>query len=151
MTWLAIPDNKPARFSPDTDAKTGRAVGTGGTLRILIVEDEFLIALELENRLLDAGFEVVGIAATAEEAISLAESESPDLAITDIRLASRKDGIDTAIELFTTLGLRSIFSSAHADDVDTQNRAKAASPIGWLQKPYPASALIGLIKTYLKG
>ena len=119
--------------------------------KILIVEDEFLIALELENRLLDAGFEVVGIAATAEEAIFLAETEGPDLAITDIRLAGRKDGVDTAIELFTTLGLRSIFSSAHANDPDTHDRAKSASPIGWLQKPYPASALIGLIRIHLKG
>lgn len=145
MTWLAIPENKSARIGPEA------AKSQEHRLRILIVENEFLIALELENRLLDAGFNVVGIAATAEEAISLAASESPDLAITDIRLAGRKDGVDTAIELFATLGLRSIFSSAHAGDADTQNRAKPAWPIGWLQKPYPASALIGLIRTYLAG
>ncbi|UXN68002.1 response regulator (plasmid) [Devosia neptuniae] len=148
MTWLAIGD-KPARINREPAAINRPVPSPTGTLRILIVEDEFLIALELENRLLDAGFEVVGIAATAEEALSLAASELPDLAITDIRLAGRKDGVDTAIELFTTLRLRSIFSSAHANDTETRNRAAPAYPIGWLQKPYPANVLVRMIRSYL--
>ncbi|MBY5713305.1 response regulator [Rhizobium leguminosarum] len=117
-------------------------------MRILIVEDEFLIALELEYRLRDAGFEVIGIAATAGEALSIATSDRPALAIMDIRLADRTDGIQAAIELNATLGVRSIFASAHAD-AETRKSAAAASPIGWLQKPYPAEALINLIRQYL--
>ncbi|KRE11615.1 regulator [Bosea sp. Root483D1] len=115
--------------------------------RILIVEDEFLIAMELEYRLMEAGIEVVGTAITAEEAIAIAKSEKPDLAIMDIRLAGRRDGVDAAIELYSTLGIRSIFASAHAD-TDTRSRAAPASPIGWLQKPYQAEELLRLLKTY---
>ncbi|WP_260691413.1 response regulator [Rhizobium laguerreae] len=125
-----------------------QAAGGGFPIRILIVEDEFLIALELEYRLRDAGFEVIGIAATAGEALSIATSDRPALAIMDIRLADRTDGIQAAIELHATLGVRSIFASAHADP-ETRKRAAAASPIGWLQKPYPAEALINLIRQYL--
>ncbi|PDS77629.1 response regulator [Rhizobium sp. L43] len=135
----------------DTGAadRAGRAAGGGRPTRILIVEDEYLIALDVENRLLDAGFEVIGIAVTASEAISMAVSGSPDLAIMDIRLADRTDGVQAAIELFAMLGVRSIFASAHADD-RTRERAAAASPIGWLQKPYSAEALINLIRQHLE-
>ncbi|MGG7581134.1 hypothetical protein [Rhizobium sp. Nf11,1] len=69
-----------------------RASAARKEARILIVEDEFLIAFELEDRLRDAGFE--GIAATASEAISLAGSERPDLAMMDIRLTGRRVGVD---------------------------------------------------------
>src|ERR671914_540257 len=67
--------------------------------RVLLVEDDYFVALELESHLLEAGFVVVGTATTAEEAIVLAASESPELAIMDIRLAGLRDGIDAAIEL----------------------------------------------------
>ncbi|RDJ02769.1 response regulator [Rhizobium grahamii] len=113
-----------------------------------MVEDEYLIALEIEHRLRDAGFEVTGIAVTADEAISMAGSDRPDLAIMDIRLAGRKDGVHAAIELFTKLGVRSIYASAHAD-AKTRERGSAASPLGWLQKPYSAEAVIKLIKQHL--
>lgn len=115
---------------------------------VLVVEDDFLIALELENRLLDAGYQVVGIASTANEAVSLADEKRPDLAVMDIRLLGRRDGVDAAIELFTKFSIRSIFASAHAD-VETRERAAPANPIGWVQKPYPADALIRLIKEFL--
>jgi two-component system, response regulator PdtaR len=118
-------------------------------VRILIVEDDFLIALELENRLIDAGFEVTGIAITAGEALSMATLERPALAIMDIRLADRTDGVEAATELFNAFGIRSIFASAHAD-AKTRERAALASPIGWVQKPYPAEALIRLINEYLR-
>ena len=114
-------------------------------LGILIVEDEFLIALELESSLLDAGYRVVGIAVTAKEAVAMARSEQPDLVIMDIRLADRSDGVDAAVELFDTFGIRSIFASAHAD-AETRKRAAPAKPVGWVQKPYSAEALIRLIR-----
>ena len=124
------------------------AVDAATRARVLVVEDDFLIALELENRLLDAGMEGVGTAMSADEAIGLAKTGKPDLAIMDIRLAGRRDGVDAAIELFSAYGIRSIFASAHADN-ETRKRATPASPIGWLQKPYSAEDLIRHIKTYL--
>lgn len=92
---------------------------------------------------------VTGIAATADEAISRAGSEDPDLAIMDIRLAGRRDGVEAALELYRSLGIRSIFASAHADS-DTRKRAAPALPIGWVQKPYPADLLLRLIRDFVK-
>nr|OAP97566.1 hypothetical protein A4U53_36625 [Rhizobium leguminosarum] len=80
--------------------------------------------------------------------MSIAAAGSPALAIMDIRLADRTDGIQAAVELYATLGVRSIFASAHADP-ETRKRAAAASPIGWLQKPYLADALIKLVRQFL--
>src|SRR5712671_78232 len=67
--------------------------------RILIVEDDYFVATALEQDLTDAGFEVVGIAVTAEEALDLGNLHRPALAVMDIRLAGARDGIDAALEL----------------------------------------------------
>jgi two-component system, response regulator PdtaR len=143
----------PAKGHDDSIAGTADGAGENPGVerppRILIVEDEFLIALELEHRLLEAGFAVVGIAVTAGEAIRLAASERPDIAIMDIRLAGQGDGVDAAIELFAAFGIRSVFASAHAD-MEIRKRASPASPVAWLQKPYPAEALIRLIKAHFR-
>jgi DNA-binding NarL/FixJ family response regulator len=112
------------------------------------VEDDYFVALELEHQLSSAGFEVIGIAATAEEAIRLGGSENPDLAIMDIRLAGHGDGVDAAIELFTTAGIRSIFVTAHGD-AQTRRRAAQAHPLGWVQKPYGPNSVIELVNSVL--
>jgi len=115
---------------------------------ILIVEDDFLIASDVESTLKSAGFNVCGIAASADEAVSLAKAHNPVLVIMDIRLAGKRDGIDAALELRRDLGLRCIFASAHADE-DTRRRAELADPLGWMAKPYVMSGLIQLIKSSL--
>ena len=61
-----------------------------------------------------------------------------------------RDGVDTAIELYRDLGIRSIFATAHADPV-TKSRANAASPLAWLQKPFMPRALISTVRTALEG
>jgi DNA-binding NarL/FixJ family response regulator len=122
--------------------------GASRPARILIVEDDFFVALELENRLLDAGFEVVGVAVTAEDAMAMALSQNPELAIMDVRLAGVRDGIDAAIELSEKLSIRSIFATAHSDS-HTRKRGELANPAGWLQKPYPADVLIAVVNTAL--
>jgi two-component system, response regulator PdtaR len=126
-----------------------RAGGEATAVRILVVEDDYLVALELEHRLMDAGYDVVGIAASAEEAIALARAHAPDLAIMDVRLAGRRDGVDTAIELSATLGIPSIFATAH-EDSETRRRAEQARPLGWLRKPYSSEALISLVHGVLE-
>src|SRR3954463_5362591 len=70
----------PIPFSPDEPA----GIVPGGAPRILIVEDEYLVANESEAVLSDAGFEIVGIAVSAAEAVSLARLEKPSLAVVDI-------------------------------------------------------------------
>jgi DNA-binding NarL/FixJ family response regulator len=116
--------------------------------RILIVEDDYLVAMQIEAALEEAGLEAAGIAATAEEAIELAASEHPALAVMDIRLAGRRDGIDAALELFREHGIRCIFASAHYDP-DTRTRAEPALPLGWLRKPYTMTSLVETVRRAL--
>ena len=122
--------------------------GTPRRSRILVVEDEYFVALDVEHRLKQAGYDVVGIADTAMHAIRIAEKERPDLAIMDIRLAGARDGTDVAIELRERLGIPSIFATAHGDEA-TKRRAEQARPLGWLQKPYSPEALIILVRKAL--
>jgi len=88
-----------------TDRAPERAAG------VLIVEDDFLIAMQTESALTDAGITVVGVASTAEEAVLLARQNKPVLAVMDIRLAGQRDGIEAAGDLFRELGVRCIFAT----------------------------------------
>jgi two-component system, response regulator PdtaR len=112
--------------------------------RVLIVEDDFLIAMQTETALMEAGFYVVGTATTAEEAIILAGEQRPSLAVMDIRLGSERDGIDAARELFGQFNIRCIFATAH-DDPRTRERAEPYAPLGWLTKPYSMTSLVKLV------
>jgi DNA-binding response OmpR family regulator len=116
--------------------------------RILIVEDDFLIASQMETALTDEGFEIAGTAGTGKEALQLAETQSPTLVVMDIRLAGDRDGIDTALELFRLHGIRCIFASAHSD-YDARRRAAPAAPLGWLQKPYTMASLAAMVRVAL--
>jgi two-component system, response regulator PdtaR len=133
-------------FSPAESARAG--VGSSPA-RILIVEDEHIVALGLEATILDAGMEVTGIAATAQEAVELARSTVPDLIIMDIRLAGRRDGVDAARDIFDELGLRCVFATAH-HDAATRHRAEHARPLAWVSKPYQSSALLRAISEALR-
>ncbi len=101
-------------------------------LRILIVEDEFLIALELECLLQDAGHDVVGIAASSSEANALARDLSPDLAFVDIHLADGLTGIDVARNLSGEHGVTVLFMTANAKRIPED----FAGAWGVIAKPY---------------
>jgi len=103
--------------------------------RVLIVEDEFFVAMDAEDSLTDAGFQVIGIAATADAAVALAESQAPDIVLMDIRLVGARDGIEAAAEIRDRFGIPSVFATAQSDPV-TRRRAEAVGPLGWLAKPY---------------
>jgi two-component system, response regulator PdtaR len=112
--------------------------------RILVIEDDLLIATQIEITLTEAGFEVVGVAPTGEEALELAAKEPPDLAVVDISLAGDRDGVDTALELFRAHGVRCIFATAYSDE-EARQRAAPATPFGWLQKPYTMASLTDMV------
>lgn len=112
--------------------------------KLLIVEDEYLVAMVLEGRLQEAGFDVIGIAASAERAYEVARVERPEIALMDIRLLGKTDGVEAAIRLLTDFGIPSIFTTAHVD-TETQRRAAAARPLGWVQKPYLVEDLMDLL------
>jgi DNA-binding NarL/FixJ family response regulator len=116
--------------------------------RILVVEDDFLVASEMEVALQFAGYTVVGVAASADEAIAFAESTEPDLAVIDIRLHGTRDGVDAALVLYRDHAIPCIFATAHADEA-VRARAAAASPRGWLQKPYTMPLLIEVVRRAL--
>lgn len=116
--------------------------------RILVVEDDYFVALDLEGGLRAAGLEVIGPVPTAEEALAVARAERPALAVMDIRLAGAKDGIDAALELYREFGIRCIFASAHVDPSYRQ-RAAPALPFGWVQKPYTINTVVEAVMTAL--
>lgn len=132
-------------FSAEGERLTG---GQTAGPKLLIVEDDHLVAMQAENTLLDAGFEVTGIAATAEEAIQLTRAEPPTLVIMDIRLAGERDGVDTALQLFRETGVRCIFATARNDPAN-RLRAEPARPFTWLAKPYHPGALVRAVREVL--
>ncbi|MCF7929019.1 MAG: EAL domain-containing protein [Spirochaetales bacterium] len=103
--------------------------------RILIVEDEKIIALDLKRRLVKFGYQVVGLATTAQEALDQAQEQQPDLILMDIMLAGEQDGVDAAIEIKKQFGFPVIFLTAYADE-RTLERAKEAEPFGYILKPF---------------
>jgi CheY-like chemotaxis protein len=139
---LLLPRTAPAGRSgavlSEADGRTG-ASASPSRGRVLIVEDEYFVALDAEDALTFAGFTVVGVATTAEEAAEIAAAESPDIVLMDIRLAGSRDGIDAAAEIRTRLGIPSLFATAHSDAATRARGDNAASPLGWLTKPYTQS------------
>jgi len=113
--------------------------------RVLIVEDDYLVASQAEAALIDGGFDVIGIADSITDALAMAEKRRPEVVIMDIRLKGERDGIQGAAELLTLHGARSIFVTAHYD-ADTRRRAEAAAPLGWLPKPYAIDELVALTR-----
>lgn len=131
----ASPAGAPPAARSGADGRTGTAPSPSRG-RILIVEDEYFVALDTEDALTSAGFTVVGVAATAEEAVGMTAAEAPDIVLMDIRLAGPRDGIDAAAEILGRFGIRSLFATAHSDAATRARGDSAAAPLGWLTKPY---------------
>ncbi len=102
---------------------------------ILIVEDEAIVAADLEQRLERLGYTIMGPAASASEALALARMRTPQLALMDIRIQGPVDGIAVAEILRKELDVPVIFLTAHADQA-TLDRAKVAESFGYLLKPF---------------
>jgi len=104
-------------------------------LRVLIVEDEAIIALSMEALLGTLGHEVCATAASADEAVAAAARERPDLAIMDIQLAGKTSGIDAAAALFQRWDIRCLFISGNLDEA-TRAALTPYNPLGFLSKPF---------------
>jgi two-component system, response regulator PdtaR len=126
-------------------AEAGKPV-SARKLRAIVVEDEFIIALELEMLLAELGIEVVGSANTGDKALTMAASIKPDFVTMDIKLPGTRDGISTAVEIFGRHGIRSIFVSAYKD-AELFERAQDAKPLGWVRKPVSLGALRAVVPT----
>jgi DNA-binding response OmpR family regulator len=122
--------------------QTNPRPGATRRLRIAIIEDEALVALEAELQLTEAGHHVVGTADTFEGAMSLLESARPDMALVDIRLAKGSSGLDVA-RAFDGEGVLCLFASGNCP-VDG-----APGAVGCLHKPYSARQLLHAIEVAL--
>lgn len=106
-----------------------------GRTRVLIAEDEQMVAMDIEQALLSLGYEVAGIAESGRNAVRLAEECAPDLVLMDIRLKGKVDGVTAAAEIRRRWQIPVVFVTANTND-DTLVRAKAASPYGYIIKPF---------------
>ncbi len=103
--------------------------------RIVIVEDEGIVALQIRTSLEQRGYPVAGVFATGEEALEKLGAAAPDLVLMDMKLQGRLDGIETAALLRERHDLPVVFLTAHSEDA-TVERAKRAEPYGYLLKPF---------------
>lgn len=113
-------------------------------MRLMIVENEILLAMDLEDVLAELGHEVVAVASSSAEAVAAAARHRPDAVVMDINLGRGPDGIETAKHILTFLGIRSIFISAYHDG-EHYRRGQSLDPIGFLSKPVDIAALRQLL------
>jgi CheY-like chemotaxis protein len=103
--------------------------------RILIVEDENIVAMDIKHRLKNLGYSVVGWATTGPEAIDQAAKTSPDLILMDIRLKGEMDGITASERIRSCHDIPVIYLTAYSDEA-TMQRARTTEPYGYLLKPF---------------
>ena len=104
-------------------------------IKILVVEDESLVAKDIQNMLRGLGYEVMGVFSTGEEALVALRESDPDLVLVDIVLKGKIDGIVTAERIWETYGIPVIYLTAYADET-TLLRAKVTEPFGYILKPF---------------
>ncbi|MBT7892034.1 MAG: response regulator, partial [Deltaproteobacteria bacterium] len=102
--------------------------------KILIVEDEAIIAMEIESQLQGLGYEVISIVDTGEKAIKKAGEDNPDLILMDIRIKGEMDGIQTAAIIREQFDIPVVFSTAYLDE-ERIELAKLTMPFGYVLKP----------------
>ncbi|NJK37093.1 MAG: response regulator [Oscillatoriales cyanobacterium RM2_1_1] len=109
-------------------------------IRILVVEDEAIVAEDIATRLEKMGYKIENIVASGEEAIQISTQSTPDLILMDIILQGEIDGIEAAQHIQETLNIPIIYLTANADDV-TLNRVSQTSPSAYLLKPFKSKEL----------
>ena len=111
--------------------QTGRLERNGRPIRVIVAEDEAVIAFDLQTMVQRAGGEVVGIAIRGQDAITLSAALRPDVVLMDVHLVGELDGVDTARAIRAMRGIAIVFVTAHAD-AETMRRmfdVVAATPV----------------------
>lgn len=115
---------------------------------ILIVEDEAIVAMDLQQRLGELGYDVAGTVSTAEDAVGKAVQLRPSLVLMDVALQTQNDGIEAAKRIRAKVDVPIVYLTAHAD-VATLERAKSTEPGGYVVKPYNERELHATIEIAL--
>jgi CheY-like chemotaxis protein/DNA-binding PadR family transcriptional regulator len=103
--------------------------------KVLVVDDEAIITMQLEERLTALGYEVAGMAASGEDSIEKARRLKPDIILMDIVMPGKMNGIEAAKQIYEELGIPVVFVTSYADDAIIE-KAKAARPYGYIVKPF---------------
>jgi DNA-binding LytR/AlgR family response regulator len=113
-------------------------------IRIIIIEDEFVIAEDIRTLLLDNDYAVLNVFDTAEKAYPFITKELPDIILVDIHLAGKMDGVKLVTKVKATVQLPVVYITANSD-TGTYERAKATHPNAFLIKPFTAPNLLATI------
>ena len=116
--------------------------------RILVVEDDRVVARDIQHQLTRIGHTVVGVTQSGEDAVRLALESHPDLVLMDIRLEGALDGVDAAQQIRDRCQVPVVYLTAYADD-ETLKRARVTEPFGYLLKPFEDSQLRTVIEMAL--
>lgn len=122
------------------DDRDSGPTAAAAALRVMLVEDEVIVAWDIAETLRRLGCDIVGTADTAEQALQLAASALPDLILMDIRINGSPDGIEVARLIRERHGIGVIYLTAHAD-LATMERAAATEPLGYVFKPFSQEML----------
>ncbi len=117
--------------------------------KLLIVEDEAIVGLQLEETLESMGFEVVGRAMSGKEAVSMARKFKPDLILMDIVMPGGMNGIQAAKKIQAKSNIPIIFITAHADE-KWLDQAKEVNPLGYILKPFHDQQVKAMVQIALK-
>lgn len=115
-------------------------------MKILIVEDEAILAMSYKMALQDGDCEVVGIAKSAVEAIRLFKEKSPQVVLMDIKLQGEVDGIDAARAMLAELDVPIVYMTGNTDE-ETKKRALSTNPKAYLEKPIDCDSLYQFLCT----
>jgi len=113
--------------------------------KILVVEDEAIVAMHLSELLQSKGYDVVGIASDANAALEKYAAHQPDVILMDITIKGKKDGVELAKDILAKKGTPVIFLTAHADD-ETLRRVREVSPFGFILKPFKEAELCAVLE-----
>src|SRR4051795_5624863 len=117
--------------------------------KVVIVEDERIVAFHIKRQLTRLGYEVVSVAASGAHAVQQVTDHRPDLVLMDIHIEGAIDGIETAKLIPAELQIPVIYLTAYSDD-DTLARARATTPYGYLLKPFTERELHATIQMVLE-
>ena len=116
--------------------------------QILVVEDENIVAKDIQHRLMQLGYHIPVVASSGEEALKKAEETRPDLVLMDIRLKGAMDGVEAAEQLRLRFKIPIVYLTAFADH-ETLQRAKVTEPFGYILKPFAERELYTCIEVAL--